>query len=286
MNALLVGYGGIGSNVYWPELQKLGYYVEVLDANVQTALYHDISQITKSYDIAVICTPNFTHETIARKLAETGTKQIFVEKPGVVDTRAWDSLIRDFPDTRFHVVKNNLYRDNYGQVLDLINSGNVIGVDISWLNDNRIPNPGSWFTTKDKAFGGVSRDLMPHLYCFAVKMFGQEAIENANFVQTSSQRWDLNSITSTDYGVVLSDGTYDVDDTATAIAKVNNISLRLTASWKEGYDKQSVTLFMSNGRTYEWVFGLCPAEAYGVMLQDTSDTSKLDIALHNFLEKF
>ena len=78
MKALLAGFGGIGANVYWPELNKLGYEVSILDAATPNANYRDVSQITTPFDIAVICTPNFTHSKIAEGLAATGTKRIFV----------------------------------------------------------------------------------------------------------------------------------------------------------------------------------------------------------------
>ena len=286
MKALLAGYGGIGSNVYFPELCKLGYEVSVLDNRIPNIKFNDISQVTEAYDLAVVSTPNFTHMDIAEKLAETGTKRIFVDKPGFIDAYAWSHLCYKYPETKFHLVKNNLFRDNYGDVLELMKTKDVIGVDISWISNNRIPNPGSWFTTKKLAFGGISRDLMPHLYCFAIKLFGMSKLKKTLFKQASYQRWNLRSITSTDYGVVNTSGIYNVDDTALAVANVGNISLKLSASWKEGYDKQSITLFFRDGTTYEWTFGLCPAEAYGEMLKSTDDSREIDLEIHRFLEKF
>lgn len=286
MKALLAGYGGIGKAVYSPELQKLGYDVDILDLIHPEAKYKDVSEVKEGYDLAVVCTPNHTHEFIARKIAAKGTKRIFVDKPGVSDAASWWNMCHTSNGTKFHLVKNNLYRNNYGETIDIFKNSEVIGVDINWLNDNRIPNPGSWFTTKEKSFGGVSVDLMPHLYCFAIKVFGEKAILDAPFFQGCYRRWDLNNVSTTKYGTVNPNGIYDVDDIAQAAAVINNISLRLTASWKEGYNKQSITLFLKDGTTYEWEFGLCPTEAYGKMLQDTTDTTSLDTSIHSFLENF
>ena len=285
MKALLAGFGGIGANVYYPELKKLGYEVYILDAVARQANYKDVMQIYNAFDIAVVCTPNFTHSKIAERLAYTGTKQIFVEKPGVEDSLSWKNLCETYPNTKFHMVKNNMYRDSYGDIFNHKDK-ELIGVDINWLNDNRIPNPGSWFTTKVRAYGGISRDLMPHLYCFAVKLFGLEAMKNAKIEQSCYQRWDLSSISTTDYGQVSANGIYNVDDNALVSTKIGNVSLRMNASWKEGYNKQSITLFFKDGTTYEWEFGLCPAEAYGKMLQDTTDTYDMDVQIHEFLERF
>jgi len=286
MKALLAGFGGIGSNVYYSEMKALGYDVDILDIKAPEAKYTDMFEIDHAYDLAVISTPNFSHGIIANHLATHGTTRIFVEKPGVSDAGAWLHMCESHPKTQFHLVKNNLYRENYGEIFELLNQKTPIGVDINWLNKNRIPNPGSWFTTKKLAYGGVSRDLMSHLYCLAIKIMGEDAMLNANFFQGCYQRWGLHNITSTDYGIVTPNGIYDVDDIAQAATIISDISIRLTASWKEGYDKQSVTLFFRDGTIYEWDFGLCPAAAYGKMLQDTKDTTTLDTAIHTFLDNF
>jgi predicted dehydrogenase len=286
MKALLAGYGGIGRNVYYPELKKLGFEIDILDLQIPNVEYTDILQVKDAYDIAVVCTPNFTHGPIAHHLADKGTKRIFVEKPGLINAKAWDSLRSSHRGTQFHLVKNNLYRDSYGDVLTLMQEKKLIGVDITWFNKNRIPNPGSWFTNKELSFGGVSHDLMPHLYCFAVKLFGLVEMSNADISYRTSQRWTLETITSSDYGNVVPDGTYNVNDIAVAETNINGISLRMAAAWKIGYDRQSVTLFFKDGTTYEWEFGLCPDEAYGTMLQDASCSDIIDTEIHLFLEEF
>jgi len=284
MKALLAGYGGIGSSVYYPELKGLGHDVDIYDTFAPEG--KKVPKIKKAYDLAVICTPNFTHETIARTLAETGTKEIFIEKPGVSSVASWSKMCDDFPDTNFHLVKNNLFRDSYGNIVEMVKRKDLMGVDITWYSNNRIPNPGSWFTTRDKSFGGVEYDLMPHLYCFALIMFGEDKLVWSEFSQHAYRRWDLKNIQTTSYGKVDPNGIYDVNDVATAHARIGRISLKMSASWKEGYDKQSVTLFFKDGMTYEWNFGLCPANAYGKMLQCQSDSRFIDTEIHNFLEGF
>lgn len=288
MKALIAGYGGIGANVYYPELEKLGYEIYILDNRIPNATYKNYSEIKTEFDLAIVCLPNFLHGPVAKKLAETGTRKIYIEKPGLESSRNWWNLCDTFPETSFHLVKNNLFRLDYGNTLEHFQNKDVIGVDIQWINDNRIPNPGSWFTDKSKAFGGVSRDLMPHLYCFAVKIFGQKEMMEASVIMkcSTSQRWNLKSITSTDYGTVDSKGIYDVDDTAMATGEIDGVSLKMYATWKDGYNKQSITLYFRDGTTYEWNFGLCPAEAYGVMIQDNIDSKSLDMDIHYFLEGF
>ena len=58
--ALLVGVGGIGSNVYLTQLRNLGYKVTTVD-NVNPADYTSIESVQGTFDIAIICVPNYLH---------------------------------------------------------------------------------------------------------------------------------------------------------------------------------------------------------------------------------
>ena len=114
------------------------------------------------YDTVHICTPNNTHYTIAQKVAPH-SKMVFIEKPGVQNAQQWQILVSSNKNTKFIMTKNNMWRTKIW--LDGIKtkvSDNDI-IDINWRNINFLPNPGGWFTNKALAYGGVSRDLLPHL---------------------------------------------------------------------------------------------------------------------------
>ena len=69
--------------------------------------------------------------------------------------------VEELKDFIKHMVKNNQHRHNVDILKETTqNCDNLV---LNWCNKNRVPNPGSWFTTKELAYGGVSRDLMPHL---------------------------------------------------------------------------------------------------------------------------
>jgi hypothetical protein len=159
MKSLIVGMG-IG-NLYKDVLAKLGHEVVTVDNNPNVkADFTDVDPALLSgpFDTVHICTPNYTHENIAR-LAAPLAKIVFIEKPGVESSSAWGDLITDFPDTRFMMVKNNMWRNN---IPELAASASIAKtVNIRWIRKNCIPHPGSWFTTRKLAYGGVSRDLMP-----------------------------------------------------------------------------------------------------------------------------
>ena len=272
--ALVVGLGGIGKNVYVPQFEKLGYKIETVDINPDTnATYTSINNIPKrtEFDIAVICLPNIWHLPTMLTLSDM-CKNILVEKPGFLNAEIWKRNLARFPEHNIVLVKNNLYRDEIAMLRDLCEQEHVTKVEITWFNKNRIPNPGGWTTTKEQAFGGVTHDLFPHLYCFMYILFSLHQIEKLVPKTLTMQRWNLDTLEdSTDYGAINKNGTYDVCDYAEAHYMINDIPVTLQASWKEGYDKLDITIYYKDGSTYNWDFGLCPDEAYGKMIEATSE---------------
>ena len=270
MKALVVGIGGIGKNVYVPQLEKLGLEVETVDLDDDKGANYDIIESIPEgteYDIAIVCTPNLFHLPDVFSLAPY-TKRILVEKPGFANAKAWWRVNkRLMPGHDVVLVKNNLYRPEYQELRQIMRDNKVTKVELTWFNENRIPNPGGWFTNKSVSFGGVSHDLFPHLYTFMLVLFDLEAVLDADLTAiTKEQRWDLQTIGSTAYGEVSPTGVYDVCDYAEAHYKIGGIDVSVRASWKEGVDDQSIRIYTKDGLLHEWEFGLCPDEMYGKML--------------------
>ena len=262
MIALVVGLGM--GNLYVQELTKLGYHVDTVDTDAnKNATYLSVDELNVHYDIAVICTPNFTHEPIARKIADK-CNIVLIEKPGVKDSNSWANLISDFPNTRFMMIKNNQYRSSIGLFQQTSNQSD--NVYIRWNNANRIPHPGSWFTTKELAFGGVSRDLLPHMLSYYCVLTDYKT--GIKLKSVAKQSYELKDIHSTDYGVINPNGTYNVDDFCLLEFKNNNINWILTANWCTGldHDDSSISFSMKNS-AIRHELGLCPEEAYRNMMQ-------------------
>lgn len=263
--ALIIGMG-FGKAVYYPVLTKLGY--EVITVDTDTSKGADYSSIEDAirvhgkFDTVNICTPNFTHIKLARKVAAL-SKIVFVEKPGVVNSEAWLQLCRDYPDTRFMMVKNNQYRDlkQFKLLADQSHTVRVI-----WNNKNRIPNPGSWFTTKELAFGGVSRDLMPHMLSYYVAL--TDYTKGTKLYGNAIQRHELKNLIDTDYGSVNHDGTYDVDDFCEFEFKNGNTTWILNANWKDDKEDDVHISFDMKNSAVKHVLGLCPEEAYQAMIEN------------------
>lgn len=264
--SLVVGMG-IGK-LYVEVLKNLGHKVFTVDTNSDVgADYINITDAMRenvSFDTVHICTPNFTHVKIARVLAPI-SKIIFIEKPGVATSDAWEQLCKDYPNTRFMMVKNNMWRDNIDEMRTLAEASKY--VYFNWFNNNRVPNPGTWFTTKSLAYGGVSRDLVPHLLSLFIALNPKydSAIEARRVVK---QNWTLKDVSNTDYGVVNKDGTYDVDDEC-MIQFEDGRYWEVAADWRTlDEDLRNIEFYADNGECTSIELGLCPEDAYQRMIAD------------------
>lgn len=264
MKSLIIGMG-FGNAVYNPVLQQLGHTVVTVDP-VQPADFASVEQalaVHSHFDTVNICTPNFTHEDLARRVAEHSSI-VFVEKPGVADSLHWQSLVADHPNTRIMMVKNNQYREEIARFKELVDQSDRVYV--RWNNANRIPHPGSWFTTRSLAFGGVSRDLIPHMLSYYCALTSHT--QGVKLAATAKQNYLLENIGSTDYGTIHVDGVYDVDDFCHIEFQNANTTWTLSANWKTNMDHDDSSIsFSARNSAIRHELGMCPESAYKKMIQ-------------------
>ena len=289
--SLVIGMG-IGQ-LYKTVLEKLGHEVITVDHDTSKgAMLPSVDAailVYAPFDTVHICTPNFTHFEIAAKVAPV-SKIVFIEKPGVADSNSWNILIETFKYTRFMMVKNNMWRSNIAELKMLASQAKT--VKIKWIRKNCIPSPGSWFTTRKLAFGGVSRDLMPHLLSLYIAMNHQWRADIVNGTTTLAA-WKLEDIDSTDYGTVNSKGTYDVDDVC-----VINFTDKWTcaANWRSmDTEDSSIEFIMQDNSVERFELGWCPEEAYQTMIKEAvervddakfwTDQYEQDTWIHTVIEK-
>ena len=108
--SLIVGMG-IGQ-LYKQVLTELDHEVTTVDSNIfKNADFPDVKSAILSrgpFDTVHICTPNWTHEKIAYDVAPYA-RIVFIEKPGLKTSADWFRLVYAFPQTRFMMVKNNMW---------------------------------------------------------------------------------------------------------------------------------------------------------------------------------
>jgi predicted dehydrogenase len=211
---------------------------------------------------------------LANKLANFA-KIVFVEKPGVQNSSNWATLIHTHKNTRFMMVKNNMWRDNINEMRTHVE--NAKAVKLKWINKNRIPGPGTWFTTKSLAYGGVSRDLMPHLLSLYIAL--NDDYLNAHMTgQEARQLWTLDKIGDTEYGAVKRDGIYDVDDLCKIKYMDKGRVWKLEANWADGKaDNRAIEFEMKDGSINRFELGLCPESAYKSMIEEALQNLNNDI---------
>jgi hypothetical protein len=161
------------------------------------------------------------------------------------------------------MVKNNQWRDNFAMFEEYYAQSYT--VEFNWINHDRVPNPGSWFTEKALSWGGASRDLMPHLLSIFSKLESNYD-KHSNPLVTEQHRWGLEDLLRTDYGTVNPLGIYDVDDRYSIQFVTQNREIKFTADWRS-LNKDDIGIrFHMDGDIKVVPLGLCPEEAYQNMI--------------------
>lgn len=263
MRSIIIGMG-IGQ-LYKKVLSDLGHEIVTVDLDPAKADFINVDDAIRKYsffDTAHVCTPNFTHKEVTEKISPYA-KIIFVEKPGFEKSEDWNNLIKHRPFTRFMMVKNNMWRANITEIKQKASKAKKVHID--WIRRNCIPSPGSWFTTRELAFGGVSRDLMPHLLSLYIALNNNWRAERVSS-RAAIQRWLLEDIESTEYGVINPNGTHDVDDEC-SIMFGNKWELR--SNWRSMDAERSAITIINQDNTKEiFELGWCPEDAYLNMIKD------------------
>jgi predicted dehydrogenase len=282
MKTLIAGMG-FGKVLYGNIYKNMGWDIEYLDPFNKEANYKTFDDVKDRYDTVHICTPNYSHYVLSDKAAKV-SKFVFVEKPGVATSSHWEDLLKDNSKTRIMMTKNNQYRSNINEMQDAATDVSVI--NFHWINNNRIPKPGSWFTAKHSAFGGVSRDLMPHMLSL-YQMLNPDWKDSALTGKQLAQRWTLDSVADSGYGEVDPKGIYNVDDYCML---QYNEKYNCVADWRS-MNGDDIAIHVDD-KTFE--LGLCPEEAYQSMIQTALDNENneefwqqqkdMDLWIHQQLE--
>ena len=267
MKSLVVGLSF--GQLYVDVLKQIGHRVITCDLHRPADYYNiwDVISQHHHFDTVHICTPNFTHEDIAKKLFDHADI-IFVEKPGFQNNKQWQDLQSSNLSTRLIMTKNNMWRNNISDIVE--SSKECDTIKINWINKNRIPSPGSWFTDKDKSFGGVSKDLLPHLLSIFIAINQKNYKKYSTVSANKKQKWTIeNCINGTNYGNVIKDGVYNVDDEVEVELTDSTTNFIIKADWRSDTVDDIAIHYYKHGNLIKTIpLGLCPVEAYQSMILD------------------
>lgn len=291
MKSIIVGMG-IGQ-LYKAVLARLGHNVVTVDLNPSLGATHqhlqDAVKDQVHYDTAHICTPNMLHLNHTQAVGQH-SDIVFVEKPGYASAAEYQQIytgLRKDTNTRLMMVKNNQWRNNISDMRRL--AAVSTNIKIHWINRNRVPSPGSWFTDRDKSFGGVSRDLLPHLLSLFIAVDPNWQDSRLDW-HALHQRYTMSDFTDTDYGKVVADGVYNVDDRVELRLLCSNKVYSLVADWRSN-SEDDIAIYFDNIRI---PLGLCPESAYESMISHAlfnidndafwQDQYRQDLWIHNIID--
>ena len=182
INVGIVGCGWISEHAHLPVLVNMKQVkVEaVFDIDIEKAkatgdkfgiknAYNNFLEFLNSnIDCAVIATPNNTHFDYALRLLR---KKICVlcEKPVVLSAREMHVLCREEKENGVFFIPGfvNRWRKDVQRVYKMLKMrkiGEILSIRAGWIRKNGVPRPGSWFTKRELAGGGVLIDLGSHIF--------------------------------------------------------------------------------------------------------------------------
>ncbi|PLT27742.1 Gfo/Idh/MocA family protein [Peribacillus deserti] len=217
-----------------------------------------------SLDAISVCTPNYLHAPVSIAALNAG-KHVLCEKPMATSKEEADAMIEAAKQSgkKLMIGHNQRFVPSHVKARQLIESG-AAGRIYSFRTAFGHPGPEgwsidgreSWFFKKEEAFIGAMGDLGVHKADLIRYLLGEEIVEAAAFVESSSKP---NST---------------VDDNAVCILKSESgIIGTLAASWSYGKEDNSTIIYGEKA-----VFRLEDNPEYSLVVQYTNgETVKYEL---------
>ncbi|QCG76242.1 hypothetical protein EST35_0362 [Pseudomonas phage vB_PaeM_PA5oct] len=179
---------------------------------------------SKDFFTAFVRTSTHFQYEIAKRCASR-CKIVFIDINGFRSAQEWEDIKKEFPYTRFILLKNNMWNSNISDFKKLIPDTKAI--NIKCLNKNKLNSLDYWNTIKGFSFGGTSRDILPHLLSIFVSL-NDDFAESVATETILKRNLSLSDIKKYIPGPGLS---YDVDDYFN-VSYQSKIICNLEADWK------------------------------------------------------
>jgi predicted dehydrogenase len=254
----IIGLGNIGG-VHIREFQKLAEECEivavtdinipfaearakefgiplVLDSNDKLINHPDI-------DVVIVGVPNQFHAPLAVQ-ALTAGKHVLLEKPMGINVSAARQIVEASKKTgKTLMVAHQMRWDSIPmQIKEQVERGElgrIYTAKAGWYRRKGIPGWGTWFTQMEQSGGGPLIDIGVHLLDLSLYLMGNPkpiAVSGATYAEFGPKRKGIGSWGTPDWN-----GTYDVEDLATALIRMEDGStLTLEVSWAVHMDTDSV----------------------------------------------
>jgi predicted dehydrogenase len=210
---------------------------KVADENGIPHVFTSYEEMLKLEEVQAVsvCTPNFLHAPITLAAFAAG-KHVICEKPLAMKPEEAEAMVAAGKKAGkvFMVAFNNRFRDDTRAMKEYIEAGKmgeIYYAKTGWIRRKGAPGMGGWFTTKAKSGGGALIDIGVHVLDLALWLMGNPkpiAVSGSTFMKfghlgRGASAWGLTADNK---------GTFDVDDLACALIKLDNgATLFLEASW-------------------------------------------------------
>ena len=250
----VIGCGTIANSAHIPSYMncpdaEIKYFCDIIPERAQAAVekygcgiavedYHTVLADPEITAVSV-CTPNRMHPIISIDALRAG-KHVLCEKPAARTYAEALTMQQAQHETglTLNIGVVNRFNTAVNEIKKLIDAGElgeVYHIYVSFRAHRSIPGLGGAFTTKEIAGGGALIDWGVHyldivMYCMgdpapltvSGKAFSKLGVDMKNYVYTSM--WA---------GPPKYDGTYDVDDSVTALVRTSGPVITVHGAWAQ-----------------------------------------------------
>ena len=255
MKIAVIGCGNIANHAHIPSYMnnpeaEIVYFCDILPERAQAAVdkygcgkpVTDYQEILAdpAVDAVSVCTPNNVHASIAMDCLRAG-KHVLCEKPAARTYEEALEMQRVQHETGkvLNIGVVNRFNDSVNRIKEYIEAGKlgeVFHVYVSFRSYRSIPGLGGAFTTKAIAGGGALIDWGVHyldivMYCCGdpkpVTVTGEAFCKLGRDMKNYAYKsmWAENTKNV--------DGTYDVDDSVTALIRTEGPVITVNGAWAQ-----------------------------------------------------
>lgn len=253
INIGIIGGGWIAEHAHIPFLMQMENVnvAAVFDENQERleklCNMFSISKVCHTFDEflgsnldgAVIATPNYTHYTYTMKMLDEGIG-VLCEKPVALNVAEVQEIVQKVRQRGSVYVPGfvNRWRQDIQMAYKEVEQGtigNVEKIEAGWLRKSGVPRPGTWFTLKKYAGGGVLMDLGSHVLDLCLMFLGNSKPMKYQLTTYPCRKEGLDKVGGASWFARKESAGLDIDVEESAIVNVvceNNIHLNANLSWK------------------------------------------------------
>lgn len=255
----IIGCGTIANAAHIPSYRnnpeaEIKYFCDIIPERAQAAVekyhcgiavadYHDVLNDPEIEAVSV-CTPNNVHAQIAIDALRAG-KNVLCEKPAArIYSEALEMQKAQHESGKvLNIGVVNRFNDSVNRIKQYIDEGrlgNIHHVYVSFRAHRSIPGLGGAFTTKAIAGGGALIDWGVHYLDIVMYCCGDPKVKTVTGETFCKLGKDMKNYVYTDMwaGPPKYDGTYDVDDSVTAMIRTAGPVITVNGAWAQNIGEE------------------------------------------------